>query len=421
MPVVGVEGGFFGAALEEFNKAAAILRLDPGIWEILSHPKRQITVFCPVLMDNGEIQVFRGYRVQYNASLGPTKGGLRYHPDVSLDEITALAAWMTWKCAVVNLPFGGAKGGITCDPAALSPRELEVLTRRYIAEIVDAIGPDKDIPAPDVNTNEQVMAWVMDTYSMHVGHTTTAIVTGKPVELGGSAGRREATGRGVTIMAREAARHVGFDMNGATAAVQGFGNVGAVSAALLAEAGVKVIGVTDWLGGVFNADGLDIPRLLDYVHQHPERTVHGFAGGDPLTNEELFRLDVDLLVPAALENQITLANAGTIRARVIIEGANGPTAPEADRVLDRRGIFVVPDILGNSGGVTVSYFEWVQNRYGFFWREQEVNERLESKLCEAFRAVLATALRYRVNMRTAAYMVAIEHVAAVTRLRGMYA
>jgi glutamate dehydrogenase (NAD(P)+) len=421
MPVVGVEGGIFGAALEEFNKAAAILGLDPGIWEILSHPKRQITVFCPVQMDNGEIQVFRGYRVQYNASLGPTKGGLRYHPDVSLDEITALAAWMTWKCAVVNIPFGGSKGGVTCDPNALSPRELEALTRRYIAEIIDAIGPDKDIPAPDVNTNEQVMAWVMDTYSMHVGHTTTAIVTGKPLELGGSLGRREATGRGVMIMAREAARHVGFDIKGATAAVQGFGNVGSVSAELLARAGVKVIAITDWKGGVFNPGGLNIPRLLEYVGGHPEKTVHGFPGGDPLTNEELFRLDVDLLVPAALENQITLANVGNIRAKVIIEGANGPTAPEADRVLDKRGVFVVPDILGNSGGVTVSYFEWVQNRYGYFWRELDVNERLESKLCEAFRGVLVTALKYRVNMRTAAYMVAIDRVAAVTRLRGMYA
>jgi glutamate dehydrogenase (NAD(P)+) len=372
-------------------------------------------------MDNGEIQVFRGYRVQYNASLGPTKGGLRYHPGVSLDEITALAAWMTWKCAVVNIPFGGAKGGITCDPSVLSARELEALTRRYIAEIVDAIGPDKDIPAPDVNTNEQIMAWVMDTYSMHVGHTTTAIVTGKPLELGGSLGRHEATGRGVMIMAREAARHVGFDMKGATAAIQGFGNVGSVSAGQLAEAGVKVIGVTDWRGGVFNPNGLDIPRLVDYVTVHPDRTVHGFPGGDPLTNDELYRLDVDLLVPAALENQITLANAATIRAKVIIEGANGPTAPEADRVLDRRGIFVVPDILGNSGGVTVSYFEWVQNRYGYFWSEHDVNERLESKLCAAFRAVVATALKYRVSMRTAAYVVAIDRVAAVTRLRGMYA
>jgi glutamate dehydrogenase (NAD(P)+) len=421
MPVVGVEGGIFGAALEEFNRAAAMLGLDPGIWEILSRPKRQVAVSCPIQLDSGDIQVFQGYRVQYNNALGPAKGGIRFHPDVTLDEITALAAWMTWKCAVVNIPFGGGKGGVTCDPHALSARELEALTRRYVAEIADVIGPEKDILAPDINTNELVMAWVMDTYSMHVGHTTTAIVTGKPLALGGSQGRREAPGRGVMIMARESARHLGFDMVGATAAVQGFGHVGSVSAQSLARAGVKVIAVTDKRGGVFSPAGLDVERLVEYVSRHPEETVRDFPGGDPVTNDELYRLDADILVPAAIENQITMANAGHIRAKVVVEAANGPTAPEADRLLHKHGVFVVPDILANSGGVTVSYFEWVQNRYGYSWSEQEVNERLEAKLCEAFDAVLRTALNHRVNMRTAAYMVGVDRVATATKLRGVYA
>ena len=417
--MAATNGSIFGAMLQEFDGAARILNLEPGIWKILTHPKRQIIVSCPVQMDNGEIEVFCGFRVQYNITLGPAKGGIRYHPGVSLDEVTALAAWMTWKCAVAHIPFGGGKGGVICDPTRMSRRELEALTRRYIAEIIDAIGPEKDVPAPDVNTNEQIMAWVMDTYSMHVGHTTTSVVTGKPLEMGGSLGRHEATGRGVTIVARESAKHVGFNIAGATVAIQGFGNVGSISATLLAQAGAKVVAITDWKGGIHNGKGLDVEKLLDYVKQH--KTVDGFPGGDPITNNQLFRLDVDVLIPAALENQITMENAPDIRAKVVVEGANGPTTPDAHQHLHQRGIFVVPDILANSSGVTASYFEWVQDRYGYFWTEKEVNERLEAKMCEAFNAVLQTSLKYRVDMRTAAYIVAIGRVATVTRLRGMYA
>jgi len=418
--MAATNGSIFGAMLQEFDGAARILNLEPGIWKILTHPKRQITVSCPIQMDNGEIEVFTGYRVQYNITLGPAKGGIRYHPGVTLDEVTALAAWMTWKCAVAHIPFGGGKGGVICDPTKMSKREIEALTRRYVAEIVDAIGPEKDVPAPDVNTNAQIMAWVMDTYSMHVGHTTTSVVTGKPVELGGSLGRREATGRGLMIATRESARHVGFDIKGATVAIQGFGNVGSVSADLLMrEAGAIIVGVVDWKGGVFNAKGLDVPKLIEYVQQH--HTVDGFPGADPLDCENLFKLDVDVLIPAALENQITMDNAPAIRAKVIIEGANGPTTPDANRHLHDRGVFIVPDILANSSGVTTSYFEWVQDRYGYFWTEKEVNERLEAKMCEAFGAVLQTSLKYKVDMRTAAYIVAINRVAIVTRMRGMYA
>ncbi len=412
-------GAIFGAMLQEFDVAARILNLEPGIWNILTHPKRQIIVSCPVQMDNGEIEVFTGYRVQYNITLGPAKGGIRYHPDVSLDEVTALAAWMTWKCAVAHIPFGGGKGGVICDPTRMSRRELEALTRRYVAEIIDAIGPERDVPAPDVNTNEQVMAWFMDTYSMHVGHTATAVVTGKPVELGGSLGRREATGRGVMIVTREAAKHLGLNLKGATIAVQGFGNVGSISAELLAEQGARIVAVTDWKGGVYNKAGLDIPRLLEYVKEH--KTVEGFAGSEPLAHDDLFGLEVDVLIPAALENQITMENAPQIRAKIVTEGANGPTTPDAHRHLHERGVFVIPDILANSGGVTVSYFEWVQDRYGYFWSEVDVNSRLEAKMVEAFDDVLENSLRHKVDMRTAAYIVAIARVATVTRLRGMYA
>jgi glutamate dehydrogenase (NAD(P)+) len=411
-------GSVFNAMLEEFDGAARLLNLEPGIWKILTHPKRQITVSCPVQMDNGEIEVFTGYRVQYNITLGPAKGGIRYHPGVTLDEVTALAAWMTWKCAVAHIPFGGGKGGVVCDPTRMSRRELEALTRRYVAEIVDAIGPEKDVPAPDVNTNDQVMAWVMDTYSMHVGHTETAVVTGKPLEMGGSLGRREATGRGVMIATREAAKHAGLDIQNATVAIQGFGNVGSVTAHCLAALGAKVVAITDWKGGVHNPNGLDLVALSDHVRRH--KTVAGFAG-DPLTNEELFKLDADILIPAALENQITIDNAPGIRAKIVVEGANGPTTPDAHRILHERGVLVVPDILANSGGVTTSYFEWVQDRYGYFWSLQEVNDRLEAKMVEAFTAVLQTSIKYRTDLRTAAYIVAINRVAMVTRLRGMYA
>ena len=412
-------GAIFGAMLQEFDGAARILNLDPGIWRILTHPKRQVVVSLPIQMDNGEIEVFTGYRVQYNITLGPAKGGIRYHPEVSLDEVTALAAWMTWKCAVAHIPFGGGKGGIICDPTRMSKRELEALTRRYVAEIIDLIGPEKDVPAPDVNTNDQIMAWVMDTYSMHVGHTATAVVTGKPIEMGGSLGRREATGRGVMIVTREAAKHLGFDIKGATVAVQGFGNVGSVSADLLAKAGAKIVAVSDWKGGVHNDKGLDIPALLEYARTN--KTVDGFTGGEPLTNDQLFALQVDVLIPAALENQITEENAAGIKAKIVTEGANGPTTPAAHTIMHGNGIFVIPDILANSGGVTTSYFEWVQDRYGYFWEEEEVNTRLEKKMCEAFEDVLQTSLKYKVDLRTGAYIVAINRVGTVTKMRGMYA
>ncbi len=410
-------GSIFNAMLQEFDGAARLLGLDPGIWKILTHPKRQITVSCPIQMDNGEIEVFTGYRVQYNITLGPAKGGIRYHPDVSLDEVTALAAWMTWKCAVAHIPFGGGKGGIICDPTRMSRRELEALTRRYVAEIVDAIGPDKDVPAPDVNTNDQVMAWIMDTYSMHVGYTATAVVTGKPIEMGGSLGRREATGRGVMITTREAAKHLRMNIKELTVAVQGFGNVGSVSADLLTKLGAKIVAVTDWKGGVYDKSGIDIRRLLDYVKQH--KTVDGYPAGEPLENADLFKLDVDVLVPAAMENQITMENAPDIKAKIIAEGANGPTTPDAHKHLHERGVFVIPDILANAGGVTTSYFEWVQDRHGYFWEEDEVNKRLEAKMVEAFEDVLQTSIRYKTDLRTAAYIVAINRVATVTRMRGM--
>jgi glutamate dehydrogenase (NAD(P)+) len=412
-------GSTFGAMLQEFNLAARILNLDPGVWKILTSPKRQIVVSCPVQMDNGDIEVFTGFRVQYNITLGPAKGGIRYHPGVTLDEVTALAAWMTWKCAVAHIPFGGGKGGVICDPTHMSRREIEALTRRYVAEIIDAIGPEKDVPAPDVNTNDQIMAWIMDTYSMHVGHTTTSVVTGKPLELGGSLGRREATGRGVMIATREAAKHLGIRLQGARVAVQGFGNVGSISAQLLAEQGARIVAVTDWKGGVHNDRGIDVDKLIAHVHTH--KTVDGFSEAEPLAHDALFGLDVDVLIPAALENQITAENAASVKARIIIEGANGPTTPEAHRLLHDRGVFIVPDILANSSGVTTSYFEWVQDRYGYFWTEKEVNERLEFKMCEAFQDVLETALKYNVDMRTGAYIVAISRVATVTKMRGMYA
>jgi glutamate dehydrogenase (NAD(P)+) len=412
-------GSIFNAMLQEFDVAARLLGLEPGVWKVLTHPKRQIIVSCPVLMDNGEVEVFTGFRVQYNITLGPAKGGIRYHPDVSLDEVKALAAWMTWKCAVAGIPFGGGKGGVICDPTKMSRRELEALTRRYVAEIIDAIGPDKDVPAPDVNTNEQIMAWVMDTYSMHVGFTSTAVVTGKPIEMGGSLGRREATGRGVTIVTREAAKHLGLDIRNATVAVQGFGNVGSVTAQLLARLGAKIVAVTDWRGGVHNAKGLDIDKLIAWTAEH--KTVAGFPAADALAPETIFDLDVDVCIPAALENQITMDNAPKIKAKIVVEGANGPTTPEAHQHLHQRGVLVVPDILANAGGVTASYFEWVQDRHGYFWDEADVNAKLEKKMETAFDMVLQTSLKYATDLRTAAYVVAIGRVASVTKLRGMYA
>ena len=409
----------FEAMMSRFDRAAVLLDLEPGIYKILRHAEKEIKISIPVTMDNGEVEVFTGYRVLYNTSRGPAKGGIRFDMNVTPDEVKALAAWMTWKCAVVNLPFGGSKGGVICDPLKMSVGELERLTRRYTAGIINTLGPDSDVPAPDVNTNERVMAWVMDTYSMHVRHTVTAVVTGKPVEMGGSLGRREATGRGCMFVTREALRHLGMPIAGATIAVQGFGNVGSVAADLLAKEGCKMVAIGDRTGGYYNAKGIDIPAAIAYVRAN--KTLEGFTGGDPITNDELLALDVDVLVPAALENVITSKNAGQIRARVICEGANGPTTAGADSILDEKGIFVVPDILANAGGVTVSYFEWVQDRGGYFWTEDTVNSRLEEIMTNSFKAVLDLSRQHKVNMRTAAYMLSISRVATVHRLRGIYA
>lgn len=405
--------------MSRFDRAAELLDLEPGLYKVLRHPEKQVTVSIPVMMDNGEVEVFIGHRVLYNTSRGPAKGGIRFDMNVSLEEVKALAAWMTWKCAVVNLPFGGAKGGVVCDPLKMSAGELERLTRRYTAGIFATLGPDSDVPAPDVNTNERVMAWVMDTYSMRMGHTVTAVVTGKPIEMGGSLGRREATGRGCMIVTKEALKHLGVQVQGTTVAVQGFGNVGSVAADLLQKEGCKIVAISDRTGGYYNKNGIDIPGAINHVRQH--RSLEGFTGGEQITNEDLLVLDVDVLVPAALENVITSKNAGKIRAKIICEGANGPTTAGADSILDEKGIFVIPDILANAGGVTVSYFEWVQDRGGYFWPEDTVNDRLTEIMKSSFSAVLKLAMQHKVNMRTAAYMLSISRVATVHRLRGIYA
>jgi glutamate dehydrogenase (NAD(P)+) len=409
----------FEAMMSRFDRAAELLDLEPGIYKVLRHAEKEITVSIPVMMDSGEVEVFTGYRVLYNTSRGPAKGGIRFDMHVSPDEVKALAAWMTWKCAVVNLPFGGAKGGVICDPLSMSVGELERLTRRYTAGIIATLGPDSDVPAPDVNTNERVMAWVMDTYSMHVRHTVTAVVTGKPIEMGGSLGRREATGRGCMFVTKEALKHLGMPVQGTTVAVQGFGNVGSVAAQLLDREGCKLVAISDRSGGIYNANGVNIPEAVAYVQRH--RSLEGFGGGDPVSNEDLLTLDVDVLLPAALENVITSKNAGKVRARIICEGANGPTTAGADSILEEKGIFVIPDILANAGGVTVSYFEWVQDRGGYFWPEDVVNSRLEEIMRRSFTDVLTLAKQHKVNMRTAAYMLSISRVATVHKLRGIYA
>jgi glutamate dehydrogenase (NAD(P)+) len=409
----------FEAMMSRFDRAAELLDLEPGLYKVLRHPEKQIIVSIPVLMDNGEVEVFEGIRVLYNTSRGPAKGGIRFDMAVTLEEVKALAAWMTWKCAVVNLPFGGAKGGVVCDPSKLSIGELERLTRRYTAGIIQTLGPDSDVPAPDVNTNERVMAWVMDTYSMRAGHTVTAVVTGKPIEMGGSLGRREATGRGCMIVTKQALSNLGLNIKGATVAVQGFGNVGSVAADLLSKEGAKVVAISDKTGGYHNPGGIDIPSAI--AHVKAKRSLEGLKGATPITNEELLQLEVDVLVPAALENVITSKNAAKIRAKVICEGANGPTTAGADSILDEKGIFVIPDILANAGGVTVSYFEWVQDRGGYFWTEETVNERLTDIMVKSFAAVLELSKQHKVNMRTAAYMLSISRVATVHRLRGIYA
>ncbi len=409
----------FEAMMSRFDRAAELLDLEPGLYKVLRHPEKQITVSIPVMMDNGEVEVFVGHRVLYNTSRGPAKGGIRFDMQVSLEEVKALAAWMTWKCAVVNLPFGGAKGGVVCDPLKMSAGELERLTRRYTAGIINTLGPDSDVPAPDVNTNERVMAWVMDTYSMRMGHTVTAVVTGKPIEMGGSLGRREATGRGCMIVTKEALRHLGLPVAGTTVAVQGFGNVGSVAAQLLAKEGCKIIAISDRHGAFYNKNGIDIEAALKHVQK--VRSLEGWTGGDAITNEDLLTLDVDVLLPAALENVITSKNAAKIRAKIICEGANGPTTAGADSILDEKGVFVIPDILANAGGVTVSYFEWVQDRGGYFWTEETVNDRLNDIMCKSFDAVFQLSRQHKVNMRTAAYMLSISRVATVHRLRGIYA
>jgi glutamate dehydrogenase (NAD(P)+) len=415
----GHEENPFEAMMARYERAARLLDLEPGIDRILRHPEKEIIVAVPVEMDRGDIEVFTGYRVLHNTSRGPGKGGIRFDVGVTREEVRALAAWMTWKCAVVDLPFGGAKGGVLCDPFAMSSGELERLTRRYTAAIIDTLGPDSDVPAPDVNTNERVMAWIMDTYSMHARHTVTSVVTGKPVAMGGSLGRREATGRGCVIAAKEALAHLGMRMRGASAAVQGFGNVGSVAAQLLAREGGNVVAIGDRTGAIYDARGIDVDGAAAWVRAHT--TLEGYPNGERISNGELLTLDVDVLVPAALENVITSRNAAKIRAKIICEGANGPTTAAADAILEEQGAFVIPDILANAGGVTVSYFEWVQNRAAYNWPEDVVNERLTDIMRRSFAEVLRLAKERRVSMRTAAYMVAVNRVATAHRLRGVYA
>ncbi len=410
----------FESMMARFDVAAQKLNLEPGLYSVLRHPEKQIIVACPVLRDNGQVEVFTGYRILYNTARGPAKGGIRFDMGVTLDEVKALAAWMTWKCAVVNLPFGGAKGGILCDPSTMSMIELERLTRRYTSAIMDTLGPDSDVPAPDVNTNERMMAWIMDTYSMQKRHTVTAVVTGKPIEMGGSLGRREATGRGVMIVSREALKRLNMPISKQTrVVVQGFGNVGSISAQLMSDLGLSIVAVSDKDGGIYNPRGLDVNDVIEHVKN--EKTLKTYSKADKVTNKELLTLDCEVLVPAALENVITEENAGQIKAKIIAEGANGPTSATADRILQDKGILVIPDILANAGGVTVSYFEWVQDRGGYFWDEDTVNQRLERIMVESFNEVAGMAARNGVSMRIAAYMVAIDRVAKVHRLRGMYA
>lgn len=410
----------FESMMERFRFAADILNLDEGMFQYLSNPVKQVIVSIPIVLDNGKIEVFEGYRVIHDDVLGPSKGGIRYAPDVNIDEIKALAAWMTWKCACVNVPFGGAKGGIRCNPKELSPRELEHLTRRYTANFLDLFGPEKDIPAPDMNTNEQTMAWIMDTYSMHARSTQTAVVTGKPIMLGGSQGRKEATGRGVVTVTLSALSKIGLKPNKVTVAVQGFGNVGSVSAKLMYEQGAKIIGISDISGAYFNKNGIDIPEAIKYS-QNNKLSLEGFEGANPITNAELLELDCDVLIPAAKEDQISKANAHNIKARIISEGANGPITASADSILDDKGILIIPDILANAGGVTVSYFEWVQDRQGYFWTEERVNRRLNRMMRSAFDNLYRVSEQYKVTMRQAAYIYAIDRVASTLRMRGIYA
>jgi glutamate dehydrogenase (NAD(P)+) len=407
------------AQAARFDFAAQKLNLDEGLWKILRYPQREIIVHIPVAMDNGTLEVFTGFRVQHSIARGPAKGGVRYSPDVTLDEVRALASWMTWKCAVVNIPFGGAKGGIIVDPKKLSLSELEKMTRRYTAELIEFLGPEKDVPAPDMNTNEQTMAWMMDTYSMHMRQTVTAVVTGKPINIGGSRGRREATGRGVMINCDEALRKFEMSRESTRVIVQGFGNVGSNAAKLMSDAGYKIIGIAEYDGGLFNPHGINIDNLLEYRDRN--KTIAGFQEAEATDPKQLLLADCEILIPAATENVITSQNAAGIKAKIICEGANGPTTAAADEILADKKVFIIPDILANAGGVTASYFEWVQDRQGYFWKESAVNEQLEFILREAFEDVVHFSDTHNVNNRIAAYMLAISRVAHTIKLRGIYA
>ena len=410
----------FESMMERFRFAAEILQLDDGLFQYLASPVKQVIVSIPVVMDTGKIQVFEGYRVIHDNVLGPSKGGIRFAPDVNLNEVKALAAWMTWKCSVVNVPFGGAKGGVRCNPKELSLGELERLTRRYTANMLEVFGPDRDIPAPDMNTNEQVMAWIMDTYSMNAQRTEKAVVTGKPIILGGSQGRREATGRGVVTVTLAALSKLGMMPNKVSVAVQGFGNVGSVSANLIYEQGAKVIAISDISGGYYNKNGIDIPAAIEY-QKNNNNSLEGLPDTVPVSNEELLELDCEVLIPAAKEDQISRHNASKIKAKVIAEGANGPVTANADALLDEKGIMVIPDILANAGGVTVSYFEWVQDRQGYFWTEERVNRRLNRMMRDAFDNVYGVAEKHQITLRQAAYVYSIDKVAATLKMRGIYA
>ena len=410
----------FDSMMERFRFAADILQLDDGMFQYLASPVKQVIVSVPIVMDDGKIRVFEGFRVIHDNVLGPSKGGIRFAPDVHLDEVKALAAWMTWKCAVVNVPFGGAKGGIRCNPKELSKGELERLTRRYTANLLEVFGPDRDIPAPDMNTDEQVMAWIMDTYSMNSLRTETAVVTGKPIILGGSQGRKEATGRGVVTVTLAALSKMGLMPNKTTVVVQGFGNVGSVSAQLMYEQGAKIIAISDISGGYYNKNGIDIPAAIDYMNQN-DRSLEGYPDADPISNEELLQLSCDVLIPAAKEDQINRENAHKIDAKIVSEGANGPVTANADSILEDKGIMVIPDILANAGGVTVSYFEWVQDRQGYFWTEERVNRRLNRMMRTAFDNLYGVSEEHKITLRQAAYVYAIDRVAETLKLRGIYA
>ena len=408
----------FEIAMQNFDTAADKLGLEENMRNRIKHPARAMIVSVPVRMDDGNIRRFEGYRVQHSTMRGPAKGGVRYHPQVNLDEVKALATWMTWKCAIVGIPYGGGKGGISCNPKEMSPAELERMTRRYIIEIMPIIGPEKDIPAPDVYTNSQTMAWMMDTFSMNIGYAVPGIVTGKPLEIGGSLGRESATARGTVYTAESAAKYIGLDLSKATCAVQGFGNAGSIAAKLISELGTKVIAVSDSQGGIFSSNGLDPNAVIK--HKKETGSVLGFAGAEDITNEDLLIIDCDVLIPAALENSITAKNASDVKAKIIAEAANGPTTPEADKILEEKNVFIIPDILANAGGVTVSYFEWVQNVQHLFWKEEEINERLRTIMDKAFASVMEYKEKYKVYMRIAANMLGINRVAEAAKVRGLY-